>query len=367
MNKMTNNNRRVALLGMINLILILIIGLPSYVYASEYSSTDHHLNLSVQQTFTNSANSTVDDVFLYRLEALETGNPMPQAISSLGTTGYFFTLAGNSSLDIELQGFDHPGVYHYLLSQVVNEYRHGYTYDERVYSIAAYVDSALTVGLVVLDSDGNKVDSIEYQNKYQLAATDQNKMLDPLIVKTVEGNPTVDSSFSFRLEAADRSYPMPEGSLDGVKTIHINGSGQASFGSWSYQTAGVYIYTVYEVNTQVEGYIYDPEVYTITDTVYTDGSQLLLSRTMTNTMNKRVLSFSFVNQFTAGSVDHNKPGSPANPSTSVDGPKYGPKTGDNLDLGNTLAQLIIGILLTLGTSGYLLISYRSYAKQKCVG
>ncbi|MDR0459149.1 MAG: hypothetical protein LBG68_01615, partial [Coriobacteriales bacterium] len=101
--------------------------------------------------------------------------------------------------------------------------------------------------------------------------------------------------------------------------------------------------------------------------VYTDGSQLLLSRTITNTMNKRVLSFSFVNQYRAGSVDHNKPGSPGNPSTSVDGPKYGPKTGDNLDLANTLAQLIIGILLTLGTSGYLLISYRSYVKQKCVG
>lgn len=62
----------------------------------------------------------------------------------------------------------------------------------------------------------------------------------------------------------------------------IVGSGSEDFGTWSYTEAGVYYYSISEVNVGEDGYAYDTGVYTITDSVKDVAGRLELTRTVTS-------------------------------------------------------------------------------------
>ena len=342
----------------VSLIVMLIVAAP--VYASENPT-----ELTVRQTFVTSSASRTADTFTYKLQIIASDDPEHLKDLDFGAGGYTFKISGNDTFKLGPLSYSQPGVYRYELYQVIPSDRQGYLYDERVYKIEAHVSASLDVDFIVRNEEGLKTSSIEFHNEYHTKATDFNLMTDPAIVKTVSGNPSAASTFSFSLVAHDSSYPMPAGSTDGVKTIQITGSGKAAFGKWSYQEAGLYTYTVFEERGVEKGYTYDAAVYTITDTVTEVGAQLVLSRVVTNSTNKRVTSCSFINKYTSDPLDNpTNPGSPVTPGTSSDGPKMGPKTGDSINIGLHKALLACGGVMAAIATLYLIRDRRGEKREK---
>jgi len=263
-------------------------------------AADNPLKITVEQIVVTSSVSA-EIAFNYRLKPLEPDNPMPSGSTK---DGYTFTVTGNRSTEIGPLRYSRAGVYRYELSQLIGTKKPGYTYDYRVYEIEAHVDAVLKVRLVVKNTNGTKANKIEFENRYHVLPSDPKLMADPTVKKTVSGNPGKDSVFTFNLTARDTSYPMPSGSVGRLKTIQIIGSGESKFGTWSYDKEGVYYYTVHEVNNGEKGYTYDAATYNITDTVKDENGRLVVSRTMTNDLNKQVTILAFINKYSLG---ENKP------------------------------------------------------------
>ena len=260
----------------------------------------------------NQAFNASNGVIAYRLKPLEPGNPMPEG-STAG--GYEFTITGTGSAEIVLSGFRWEGVYRYELFQVIDTGKSGYVYDKRVYTIEAHTDEALDVKVVIYNQDGTKAESIAFRNSHNTNTGDKIQMPDPVIRKTVFGNPGRSSTFAFRLAADDPAFPMPPGSANGIKTVYITGSGSNEFGVWDYDQAGTYYYTVYEVNAGESGYTYDSAVYTITDMVREENGNLELTRVVTNNANKPVASLIFNNYYNAGGTETQRPVIPPTSTT----------------------------------------------------
>jgi len=270
----------------------------------EAYAADDPRNLTVFQISAGSG-----DTRRYVFEPLEPGSPMP-AGSASGV--YIFLITGDGSADIVMPRYDRPGVYRYALYQSAGEDRSGYAADGRVYTVEAHADGAGGVEIIVKDEDGAKAGEVIFYNEYRPVPTDPYSMPDIQIYKTVFGSPAHSYVFAFALEASDRSGPMPPGGVDGMKIIHIEGSGRRGFGVWSYAAAGTYRYRVYEIDAGADGYTYDSAEYTITDVVRDDGGALTLRRVVTNESNKPVSSFIFNNYYRAGGAQVTPP-SPSNP------------------------------------------------------
>jgi pilin isopeptide linkage protein len=244
--------------------------------------------------------------------------------------GYTFSIAGNDSLSIGPIHYGQEGFYEYELSQIFGT-APGYTYDEKVYKIEVYVLSDLSVVMIARDKDnleGEKVKDIVFSNSYGALASDPSLMVDPPVKKTLSGSPATPGVFKFRLTAEYPTQPMPPGSTNGVKEVQIVGSGEEEFGTWSYDQAGVYNYTIHEVNTFEAGYTFDTAIYTITDTVTDVNGQLVLDRVVVSHLNEPVTELAFVNVF----------------SSPTPGPG-GPSTGDNLAI-----WLLVVALFLLGAT-----------------
>ena len=358
MNVLKKLSAKEVMLKVIGVVMLLMLALPSCSFA-----TSNKAQLTVTQTFENLSATRIDNTFTYQLKPEQPSYPVPLDGTGSDLDEYSFTISGNDSITIEFNGFTQPGIYRYHLSQLVASGRPGYSYDEQVYTIDAYVNSSLSVNLIALNAAGDKVLLVKFANRYSLNPTDPNLMIDPLIVKTVTGNPATASTFYFTLQAADSSYPMPEGSSNGKKTIQVTGSGQAEFGCWSYSQAGVYTYTIIEENSGVKGYSYDQSSYTITDTVTEANGELVLTRVVTNNSYKQVSSCSFINNYTADNSSKQTNPDNSKPGGNTNKPKPGPNTGDNLNIRLLFTLLFTGLVLTTTASIYLLKVGRS-SKQR---
>ena len=298
------------------LVMIWVAFTPTTAYAAS------QLNLTAEQLFTTSS-PQADSTFTYKLQALDLGNTMPA-----GSTGteYTFTIAGNASKTINFLSNNQPGVYRYRLLQVIGTTKPNYTYDKRIYTIEVHVKNSLSAEIVIINEDGSKAANIRFTNTYAALPTKPSLMVDPPVKKTVSGNPSHNGTFVFKLSPGsslsrpDLSQPMPAGSVNGVKTITIVGEGQSEFGTWCYDKAGVYFYTICEVNTGESGYTYDNALYHITDTVQDTNGQLVLSRVVTNDINKQVRNCTFVNIYSGGANII----PPAQPVSPVAPPGYPP-------------------------------------------
>ena len=267
------------------------------VYAA-YAANNNPIKITVTQVFfsDNASPAPADGKFTYRLKPLESGNPMPAGSTA---EGYIFTVTGNNSVEIGPLTYNQRGVYRYELGlfQEAGTENPGCAHDKRVYTIEAYADGELNVQIIVLNANGAKTDYIVFENSCRVLPSDPNDMPDALVKKTVFGNPTKPGIFTFRLTARNNSYPMPAGSVNGVKNIRITGSGEGSFGKWSYDKAGTYYYAVCEVDTGEPGYAYDSAEYTITDKVKEENGKLVVSRVVTNEANKPVRYLTFINSY----------------------------------------------------------------------
>ena len=110
-----------------------------------------------------------------------------------------------------------------------------------------------------------EINGYEIKNTYITPAE-----YSPVIEKIIGGDvPQSDEEFGFVLTAVagDIEPPMP------VKnTVVMNGAGSKSFEKISYDRAGIYRYTVTEINAGKDGYTYDGTVYTLTVAVEKAGN-----------------------------------------------------------------------------------------------
>lgn len=252
--------------------------------------------LRVEQVFVKNSTRDVDEVFAYNLTALDSDCPMP---SGAAGGAYSFTLTGTDAVNIPVT-FSNPGIYQYEVGVDATLAAPGNSCDPRIYKITVLVntkDGVLTAQMVVQTDDGTKSDGIRFENSYTPLASDPGIMVDPSVQKTVAGNPSGARSFSFTLTARDPAFPMPEGSINGVKTITITGSGEKDFGCWAYTREGTYCYDIAEVILSDTRYTYDEAVYLITDVVKDVNGRLIVTRSLTNEGNKQVGSCIFINTY----------------------------------------------------------------------
>ena len=372
MNGMLKTQRKKVLCAAAALAMMFIIVASMTAYAA-----NNPLWFAVKQVVVSSS-ASAETTFTYRLKPLDPGIPMPEGSTA---EGYTFTISGNNSVQIGPLDYTRSNVYRYELFQVVESAKRGYTYDTRIYMIHVYVDAELNVNVLILNEEGAKVEKTEFRNGYKespdrpdrpdpkepkppvnpstpsstppannITVDNENEtefeiddfdaalagvsgqILDPPVRKTVSGDPHIKSNFAFKMVAQDKAFPMPEGSVNGEKVIYIEGSGENFFGSCPYDRLGTFYYNVYEVNSGAKGYIYDTAVYTITDTMKMEDGVLVLSRIITNEMNKQVTTLSFINTYTLND---------------------GPKTGDSMNTTHNIILFALGGVLSIGATVYL--------------
>lgn len=286
------------------------------------------VTLSVEQVFTKNSSRNVSDVFNYDLVSLDNGNPLPPGAS--GDT-YSFTLTGISTVNIPLT-FTKPGIYQYQIKVKPSSFPADYSFVPEAYQITIFAkmkEGELAAHLVIEAGKGDKSGIIRFENTYTAHSSDPSIMADPPVKKTVSGNPVAARTFNFTLTARDPASPMPEGSVGGVKTISIKGSGEKDFGTWVYTSEGTHYYDIAEVIYSNTSYTYDESVYTITDVVEDVDGQLIVTRTVTNQALKPVNSCIFINTF-------NKVGNDDNDSDQFD-------AGGGSTAGNSKSSSIIAL------------------------
>lgn len=341
----TKKRSRPLLAVCFSILCVFSILLPAIVQAAVLPAK--MLTVQVGQIFTKTQAYSGSEAFTYQLTSLDAASPMP-AGSENGV--YTFTLTGDETLALPAISFAGEGTYLYTMQQVVANQSPGLAYDTEVYTLTVYMQSTsaeYVMALVITNSQGQKVDSIVFENTFTPLPTDPSLMTDPPVNKSVTGNPDNADVFTFKLVAQNAANPMPAGSVNGEKTITVTGGGSGEFGQWAYTVEGTYYYTVYEVNTGISGYQYDTMAYTITDVVTQVGYQLTLNRTVTNSSGKAVTSLDFVNHYTATDA----------PVTSLP-TQTGPKTGDAFGIGKYKAIFCIALLLFFACVIYLLLQKR---------
>jgi len=285
--------------------------------------------LKIDQVLQSDGSATAPEAtFTYHLTAQSPATPLPEGS---GTNSYDFTITGDSQGSIDPIDFTRPGIYTYEL-RCDPAVEAGYVADTQVYTIEIYVTSDLRIFAVVTSSDGEKTSSIRFTQRYSARASDPAVMIDPPVEKIVKGNPSQRSTFTFQLKAEDPSNPMPAGSKNGVKTLSILGSGHGEFGVWSFTKEGVYHYTISEVDTGIKGYTYDTVIYKITDVVKAKDGQLVVERTLTDTIGTRPDACTFTNHYSASG------------RLPIVGGVL-PKTGDMLKLAPYAILVILAALL----------------------
>ena len=309
-------------------ILSLSLGVfPLPAYAAPGSET---VSIHIEQEFEKVGSSlAVNEQFIVELTPLDGNNPMP-AGSIAGR--YSFVMDGTTSMDITPIVFTIPGVYQYEIMIDSSAQARGYSYDTEVYTVTVYISaysSGLVSDVVIENRSRSKVNEALFLNTYRPLSSNPVLMVDPPVNKTVSGSPTVNGLFTFTLTAGNLTNPMPKDSLNGVKTIHINGPGEVEFGTWFYTEDGSYYYTVAEVRNDEWGYSYDSTVYTISDIVRDVGGQLEIERTVTNVSNKQVDALVFINEYSEGVV--------LSPTAS---PGSFPFTGDTAEFGLYLTMIV---------------------------
>ena len=217
--------------------------------------------------------------------------------------------AGNTN------GFIEPGDYEYEVRQTSGN-TDAYVYDDTVYKVIVAVRSVdgynLKSSVIAYKNTDEKVKSIEFVNKYEPCFS------DPPVKKVVindDGTAPDNAKFRFSMKADDPKYPMPEGSVDGVKTI-TTGVGEYEFGNMYYEKEGTYTYKVVEENDGLPHFTYDGTMYSVKVVVEKKDGKLVATRTIT--YGDLVADIAtFTNHYDSGSSKNNS--SSSSSSTSSDG------------------------------------------------
>lgn len=100
--------------------------------------------------------------------------------------------------------------------------------------------------------------------------------IDISVAYIVEGNAKIAGGDKFTLTADDPGAPMPEGTVDGKKTITIRDEGSFSFGDMRFETPEVYWYTITREVTKKKGVVKDDSIYRAKVAALNDGHGYVL-------------------------------------------------------------------------------------------
>lgn len=259
-----------------------------------------------------------DAAFRFELKAADAASPMPSD-SKDGVRE--LTVSGAGTYSFGNIAYGAIGTYRYTCREINTGVRN-FTYDDTVYDITVDVtgedaDSLKASATVMRGNEG--VDGVVFTNKYTPEETGkteegghhEDKASSPvypgvaeiLVNKTVSGDkPQKDAEFHFVLQADAAGNYMSSGSTNGAKEIAIVGAGSGSFGVIGFYKAGVYTYTVRELNTGEPNYEFDKSNYKITVTVTDisaakDGSKLS-AQTVYTKNGQKVSGITFDNKYT---------------------------------------------------------------------
>ena len=170
-------------------------------------------------------------------------------------------------------------------------------------------------------------------------ADDTVEVLLPEEVDVVGNVPTEKDVYKLVIEAEESGNPMPEGSVDGVFVLVLNGPSDSFFPEIIFDHVGIYNYTVYQLKGNNSECIYDDTVYDLKITVVNsdsgDGLEANVAVTNEDTSAK-VAEVEFVNKYVYPHTDT-------------------PRTGDSAMLSFYGA---LGLLNLLGIAAVLSISAR---------
>jgi len=327
------------------------------------------LTIPVEQIFNLEYRVERASTFSYELRALDATYPLPQGAQG---SVYNFTLTGSEAQQLGPITFVRAGVYSYEIRST-QESAHNLELDQRVYTVVIGVRNIAagqlqaTIDAIYVQEGQNHPIKLPTPDiifaKYYLGTLEIPQTLPIPVVKTVQGNPASDYTFTFRLEAYTDDQPMPQGSSGRTVDITITGSGRAYFGSWTHTQTGTFIYTVREIATDNSDYVFDTSVYTITDTVTRTGNTFSVERIVTTEESRQVTSMSFINTYVGTDIeiqeqDPPPPGTPGAGGTT-NRPILGPKTGDYADPVGLLLAMMVSAIVTLFTLALIYLDRRS--------
>lgn len=106
--------------------------------------------------------------FTFKLEAVTTGAPMPEAAG--GKSSMTATIVGSGETGFGLITYDKPGTYEYKITEL-NSGESGYKYDTSVYTAKCEVteseDHVLSLKRTITSADGKEVDAAVFTNDYK--------------------------------------------------------------------------------------------------------------------------------------------------------------------------------------------------------
>lgn len=276
---MNRGNRMKQLQRAVTGLLLLAIALLVPVGNLALADTPATLSIPVYKVVSGIPATT--ETFVFRLTALDNA-PMP--IGSVSGVR-IVTIAGAGNTTFGTITYTAVGDYRYTISEEAGT-SGNYAYDSTVYD--------LTVQVTWKDQPGGVLQAIMYlvrhgetqkQERAQFTNTVQLNyvIVDPPVEKRISGDrPSTNSTFVFYLKADNASYPMPDGSASGIRTVTVTGPGSTDFGNITYTQVGTYTYTAYEKNGLASGYTYDSTVYHMTVVVTRMNGSLSATRTITN-------------------------------------------------------------------------------------
>ena len=348
MNATFNTNRQSRILGLFTLCVIVLIALLAAFPAKAFAASAS-LSIPVEQIFGIAPGVQQDGVFQYELRRMDSSSPLPA-----GAQGdvFVFTMAGSETRDIGPIVFNHGGIFTYEVRSAAQS-AGNLSIDGTIYTVVIAVrnvDGGLVAEIRTIYARSPEapstakleVDHVLFEHAYGVMASNPDDKFDPPVVKTVQGNPAVPYTFTFRLEAQGDGQPMPTGATGNTFDITTAGSGRATFGTWSYTEAGVFIYSVREIPSENADYVFDTTVYTITDTVTQENGRLVVDRVVTNADNRHVVSMSFLNTYIGTDIEVQEPGQPGPGGVVGPGGEPGPGAGTGTTTGTGQRRPVLG-------------------------
>ena len=233
-------------------------GAPSLTVTNTYSPVKAPIEVTKEFNDWGKADS-----FVFTLSAAE-GMPMPENTRAAATKDAPTASFGEVT-------FEKAGIYEYVITEI-NGGADGVAYDTAEHHVVITVSKAADTNALSAD--------VKYDGEPSLVITNTFTPVQaaPKMTKVLEGRDwNEDDAFTFALAAVTEGAPLPE-KLTATATKE---QPTVSFGKILYHKAGIYEYTITEVNDHADGMSYDTEAHPVTVTVTKDTETNALTAVVT--------------------------------------------------------------------------------------